>query len=116
MNFQPDLAAKVIAGRKTVTRRLVSDNPNSPWWSVECGLRVGRSYAVCPGRGKPAIGRVLVHRVDLVTLGHIPNHEAIREGFKSTEEFEREFARINKGKYDPDALVLRIGFRVVRDV
>jgi len=38
--FRPDPAAKVMAGEKTVTRRLVSVNPRSP---------------CCPGRGKHAI-------------------------------------------------------------
>lgn len=32
MNFKPELAAKVMSGEKTVTRRLVSENPRSPWW------------------------------------------------------------------------------------
>jgi hypothetical protein len=32
VNFQRELAEKVMAGEKTVTRRLVSDNPRSPWW------------------------------------------------------------------------------------
>ena len=43
---------------KTVTRRLVSDNPRSPWFEGGCSLKAGRDYAVCPGRGKNAIGRV----------------------------------------------------------
>lgn len=113
MNFQPELAEKVMSGRKTVTRRLASDNPRSPWFEGGCALKAGRTYAVCPGRGKHAIGRVLVRAVDLRPLGHIANYEAIREGFRSTGEFERAFAAIN-GSYDPDALVWRVVFTVDR--
>jgi hypothetical protein len=57
MNFRPELAEKVMAGEKTVTRRLVSDNPRSPWYVGGCSLNVGQDYAVCPGRGKDAIRR-----------------------------------------------------------
>ncbi len=44
MNFRPELAEAVMADppRKTVTRRLVSDNPNSPWWREKCAYRVGQ--------------------------------------------------------------------------
>lgn len=98
-----------MRGHKTVTRRLASDNPRSPWSKDGCGLQVGRTYAVCPGRGKHALGRVLVRAVDLRPLGFLANHEAIREGFASTEAFERAFTAIN-GSYDPEALVWRVVF------
>ncbi len=67
MNFQPALARLVMAGEKTVTRRLASKNSRSPWARGGCGLRVEGSCAVCPGRGKRAIGRVTV--VDVAVLG-----------------------------------------------
>jgi len=68
VNFRPELAAKVMAGEKTVTRRLCSDNPRSPWWWEDCSLRVGKDYAVCPGRGKHAIGRVRIVSVERLRL------------------------------------------------
>lgn len=111
MNFQPELAEKVMRGEKTVTRRLASDNPRSPWWRGGCSLVVGRDYAVCPGRGKHAIGRVVVTSVLRMRLGHLPESEARREGFASAAEFEAAFAEIN-GFYDPDAVVWRVGFEV----
>ena len=36
MNFRPELAEKVMAGEKTVTRRVASENPRSPWYVGGC--------------------------------------------------------------------------------
>jgi hypothetical protein len=113
MNFRPELAAKVMAGEKTVTRRLTSTNPRSPWWEQDCKLRANRSYAVCPGRGKNAIGRVLVTDVRKVPLGVLDHEEAQREGFASVKAFEMAFRGIN-GQYDPTARVWRIEFTLER--
>lgn len=112
MNFQPDLARAVMAGEKTVTRRLVSENPRSPWWRERCALEVNRTYAVCPGRGKPAIGRVRVLRVWRERLGIPGLGEARREGFQTMHGFRAAWASIN-GSYDPNALVWRIEFVAV---
>src|SRR4051794_36564549 len=102
MNFQRQLAEKVLHGEKTVTRRLASDNPRSPWSIHGCALKVGRSYAVCPGRGRHAIGRVVVTDVRGQRLSHLTDEEARREGFPSAFEFEVAWQQIN-GSYDPDA-------------
>lgn len=110
MNFRPELAAKVMAGEKTVTRRLVSDNPRSPWWTGGCKLTLGKDYAVCPGRGKSALGRVTVRSKYRERLGHLSDHEARLEGFPSAQAFEDAFTAIN-GSYDPDAIVWRIEWR-----
>lgn len=112
MNFRPELAAKVMAGEKTVTRRLVSDNPRSPWWRERCRYRVGQVVAICPGRGKHAIGRAEVTSVDQMRLGHVGDREAQREGFTNWERFHIAWMTINDG-LDPDALVWRIGLRAV---
>lgn len=111
MNFRPELAAKVMAGEKTVTRRLVSDNPRSPWWVEKCGLQVGKTYAVCPGRGKHAIGRVEITRVSRVRLDLLTPSAALKEGFRSPAEFKTAWKAIN-GNYDMLALVWRVEFRV----
>ncbi len=105
MNFKPDLAAKVMSGDKTVTRRLVSDNPRSPWWREKCAYRVGQEVAICPGRGKHQIGKARVVRV---------SRQPQAEGFASTEAFCEAWMAIN-GDYDPMALVWRIGLEAVRD-
>ena len=115
MNFKPELAAAVMRGDKTVTRRLVSDNPRSPWWREQCGYRVGQVVAICPGRGKHAIGRAAVVSVDKMTLAVLSSSEAQAEGFRDTAEFERAWAAINGGSYNPWAIVWRIGLEAVRD-
>lgn len=114
MNFQPELAGKVMAGQKTVTRRRSSTNPRSPWWHERCSLKPDRTYAVCPGRGKPAIGRIRVLRVSSEGLGFPSLEEARREGFGSMAGFRRAWREIN-GSYDPDELVWRIEFCVVTE-
>lgn len=112
--FRPELAAAVMDGSKTVTRRLVSDNPRSPWWREACRLMPGRTYAVQPGRGKVAIGRAEVLSVRRERLGDVNHAEARREGFADQPEFARAFAAIN-GWYDKDAEVWRVELRAVPD-
>jgi len=112
VNFRPELAAKVMAGEKTVTRRLVSSNPRSPWYDDGCGLVVGRDYAVCPGRGKNALGRVKITGTRLKRLGFLRDSEARAEGFANREQFEAAWTAIN-GVYEPSALVWVVEFEVV---
>lgn len=112
VNFRPDLAEAVVAGRKTVTRRLVSDNPRSPWWREKCAYRVGQEVAVCPGRGKHAIGRAVVVSVERMTLGILGRDEAQAEGFAGPIAFVEGWEAIN-GTYDPYAIVWRIGLEAL---
>ena len=113
MNFQPGLAALVMKGEKTVTRRLVSDNPRSPWYRGQCALKVSHDYAVCPGRGKHAIGRVKVTRVSREPLHLALNPgEAEKEGFPHAESFLAAWKVIN-GDWDDMATVWRVEFEVV---
>lgn len=113
MNFKPDLADKVMASEKTVTRRLVSDNPRSPWYVERCSLKVNHTYAVCPGRGKNAIGRVRITRVSREPLHLVLRPgEAEREGFTRTEDFVKVWMAINGG-WDDMVMVWRVEFTVV---
>jgi hypothetical protein len=112
VNFKPELAAKVMAGEKTVTRRLTSTNERSPWFVGRCSLKVGADYAVCPGRGKNAIGRVKVTEVWQERLSWLTPHEVTCEGFASIFAFEEAWKAIN-GRYDPNALVWRVEFEAV---
>ena len=115
MNFRPELAVQVMAGRKTVTRRVVSANPRSPWFEDRCSLKPGGDYAVCPGRGKKAIGRI---KVTSVTLQHgfdpiqIDEMEALCEGFSSAAEFQQTWLSL-QGSLDP-LDVWRIEFEPVQ--
>lgn len=113
MNFKKELAELVMAGRKTCTRRLVSDNPNSPWWREKCAYRVGQEVAICPGRGKHQIGKAVVVSVERMSLGTISPAESRREGFADRGEFIAAWTAIN-GTYDADAVVWRIGLEAVR--
>lgn len=113
MNFQPHLAALVMDGTKTVTRRQMSDKPRSPWNRNHCTSRPGRSEAVTKGRGKgPAVGRIMVLAVDAVRLGDITEAEARAEGVGSVAEFEAIWSNINGG-WDADELVWRVEFEVL---
>lgn len=113
MIFRPELAEKVLRGEKTVTRRLLSDNPRSPWWREGCAYRPGRDYAVQPGRGKPTVGRLVIVRCAVVQLGWLTRGEAAAEGFASPADFARAWVEINDGGYDGHTLVWRVQFELV---
>lgn len=118
MIFRPELAVKVMEGSKTVTRRLCSDNPRSPWWREVCAFEVGRDYAVQAKRGTPAIGRIRVLDVRRETLmpvavGPDKDREARWEGFESPEAFIDAWREIN-GQWDVLAEVWRVQFEVAR--
>lgn len=112
MIFKPELAQKVMAGEKTVTRRIVSDNSRSPWWREKCGYAEGQVFAVQPGRGVKRIGHALVTNVSRERLGVLDGDEAAAEGFASWGEFQRAFCEIN-GEYDPAVQVWRIAFMAI---
>ncbi len=118
MIFQPHLAAAVMAGSKTVTRRLVSTNPRSPWFAEKCAYRVGQEVAICPGRGKHQIGKAAVVSVERMALGWLTDAEALAEGFvavgfeRSCDRFVGAWTQIN-GTYDEYALVWRVGLEAI---
>jgi hypothetical protein len=109
MIFRGDLADRVVAGRKTQTRRRLSDNPKSPWWHERCAYQVGGDYAVQPGRSARAIGRVVIDAVDKVRLGHITHDGAIAEGFADVRDFMYAWTDIN-GCWIPTEDVWRLTF------
>ena len=113
MIFRPELAQAILEGRKTVTRRVMSENPRSPWCSGGCTLRRDRAYAVCPGRGKRAVGYVEIldihgeaFRPALITL-----RQARAEGFTSRAEFEMTWGALHGDVASVD--VWRIRFRLI---
>lgn len=113
MIFKPELAAKVLTGRKTQTRRVVSGNPRSPWAEERCMYQEGRVYAVQPGRGKTAIGRIRVLEVRQTTLGSLTHEEAVAEGFASIYDFKGAWREIN-GVWWPKTVVWALTFEVAR--
>lgn len=117
MIFRPELCAKVLDGSKTVTRRPVSDNPRSPWWRERCayeiGWEVGDTYAVQPGRGKPAVGRIRITGLPRCEqLVSLDDCDARREGFEDRAGFVAYWTDLH-GSYDPEQLVWRLAFRCV---
>lgn len=113
MIFRPELAEAVMAGRKTVTRRLVQENPASPWYVEKCALQVDRSYAVQPGRGVAAIGRVRILSVarERFDPSKITPPEARAEGFATYKEFVATWKQLH-GNLLPLS-VWRIEFAVI---
>lgn len=115
MIFRPELAEKVMRGEKTVTRRLCSENPRSPWWRERCRYREGQRFAVQARRGEKAIGYarvVSVEREPLSAAFKRGRIEAMQEGFDSVAAFRAAFADIN-GRIHGSMLVWRIQFEVV---
>lgn len=90
MIFKPDLCAKVLAGGKTQTRRPVKW-PAGLLAPLEeptpCQYQPGRSYAVQPGRGQKAVGRIRVLEVARVRVLSIDGWDAVAEGFESRAAF-----------------------------
>lgn len=84
MIFSGELCGKVLDGSKTQTRRPVRRDELG---EKPCPYRVGQTYAVQPGRGKRAVGRILVLSVDRVAVCAISTPDAVAEGFRSGVEF-----------------------------
>lgn len=105
MNFKPELCELVLKGSKTVTRRPVADR-------TECQYKEGRDYAICPGRGKSQLGRMVVHSVRQERLGWIDDEEAVLEGFADREAFIAYWMKLY-GRWQWETLVWRIEFTVV---
>lgn len=76
MIFKPELAAKVLSGEKTMTRR-----------KLPCRYKAGRWYKVQPGRGKFHVCHVFITKVREERLGDITYADARREGFESSTKF-----------------------------
>lgn len=96
---------QVISRQKTQTRRVagmnevairshhnrivaVMHNGREKW-------RVGRTYAVQPGRGRRQIARIRVVRIRSERLSRISQADARAEGFADRREFMRTWERIH---------------------
>lgn len=105
MNFRPEMVAAIRRG-KCETRRVANDNPNSPWYRGGCAYHVTRpsidrfekTYAICPGRGKAAVGRLrLLREPELTVVENITDLGARREGFDDRAAFLDYFLKLNRG-------------------
>jgi hypothetical protein len=103
VNFRPEMIAAIRRG-KIETRRIASDNPNSPWYRGGCAFRMQRlderpekTYAITPGRGKgSAVGRLkLTKEPELSIVENITDLGAHNEGFESRDAFLDYFRNLN---------------------
>jgi len=104
MIFSPELAAKVLSGEKTVTRRRLAHRDGRP-----IRYKVGGVYAVQPGRGKPHLGHIRVNTIDTEELQEMTEEESQREGFASLSAFVDYWVALHH-IWNPIEMVARIWF------
>ncbi len=107
MIFRPELAAKVLSGEKTVTRRRLVHRDGKPIL-----YRAGNEYAVQPGRGQKHVGHVCVSIVTEEKLCEISLSRAHDEGFDTIMEFMTYWMSLHGG-WDPEEVVAVIRFHVL---
>lgn len=115
MIFRPEMVKAIYDGRKTETRRVASENPNSPWYRDDCAFYVGRpgGYAISPGRSKNAVGRLeLTEEPRLDVLEAMTDEDGRREGFEGFIDFRAYFERLH-GRFDPLLKVWVVSFRPI---
>jgi hypothetical protein len=108
---------KVLNGSKTQTRRIVKPNHEYDQWdhkvvSLTIDLlplpahmvgrkttvyQVGKTYAVQPGRGKAAVGRIEITGIKREDVRDISNEDVRAEGYKHV----RDFLHVWCGMHDP---------------
>lgn len=106
MTFGKLLLPKVLDGTKTVTRR-----PYEPKHRHKPPWRMGRTYAIQPGRGAFQVARFVclsVRKERLNVLLRNPE-EAIPEGFETVGQFVDYWIAMY-GKFDPSQWVWRVEF------
>ncbi len=88
MIFKEELCQMVLDGTKTQTRRLVKDGDYQTYWPMLCvfnrsdrlRFRENQTYAVQPGRGKKAVGRIGIAKIRREYLNAITHNDAQAEG------------------------------------
>jgi len=146
MIFKPELAEAILDGRKWKTRRIVrpderlcrydDDTLYTPSDSHFLGFGiigdvkkrrvkwgVGKTYAICPGRTKPAIGRLQITQIGWGRLGELDWFELAAEGIPPGENQMGQFIalwnNINRKsgtRYEDNPLVWILTFRVVEPI
>jgi hypothetical protein len=122
MLFKPELCEKILRDEKTQTRRLVKPGekgaiyPDGRIWAVwdrsgHLKWEVGRTYAVCPGCGKPGIGRIRLTAIRKEGLLELSREDEIAEGFHLEGYFFITWNRIHNMRGErvldnPDVWVL----------
>jgi hypothetical protein len=122
--FKPGLIEKILAGKKTMTRRPVRDvhalachfDPHRTTTRFVPGMPYvpGRDYAIKPGRVAAGVARVKIIGLQLELLGEISPTDAVAEGFKRTDDFFAYWERLY-GRVDREQWVWVISFELVRE-
>ena len=113
-SFKEDMLASIQAGRKTRTWRPLW--PDEYFWvdapprqtidtlrhNGRVKYRTGSTYAATPGRGKRAVCRIHLHKIELMTPNMATEQDAIEEGFNSVEEFHNKLRSIYGESFDLD--------------
>lgn len=115
MMFTEALAAKIVEGKKTATRRLPSDNPRAMWREQKpWRYPVGQTFTVNPGRGVERVAECEVTGRSMATLGEMIVDQGRAEGFPLTAKagFIAAWYRIN-GSWSADTRVHVVEFKLV---
>ena len=123
MIFQHTLN-KVLSGEKWQTRRIIQcrivrDDFTGHIIAIKRNGRtlytVGKTYAVQPARGKPAVARIRITGMRLEPVTSITIEDAIAEGFESCEEFLNAWVEIH-GKSGLNKMVWVLEFELVLEI
>jgi len=99
MLFKPKLCEAILEGRKTQTRRVVKLPPDGEvlcsWetgkpsyvWNGRVKWQIDRTYAVQPGRGKKAVGRIRIIAIRRERLQDIKTSDIVAEGVFPDESY-----------------------------
>lgn len=128
MNFTPDMMALVLAGKKTQTRRPMKEgeyrklrysSPISRYPAVYSANNrmkwaVNEDVAICPGRGKKAVGRIRITAIRMERPLEISADDARAEGFPDREAFWDKLRSLYGADVDLGAWYWVIEFEVAR--
>jgi len=92
---------------KTQTRR-----PSKSWSGR--AYKVGDVLPLRDGYNGPTLAKIRITRRFQQRLGEIPMEDIQKEGFRSLEEFKREWTNIY-GEWNPDQIVTVYEFRLIEE-
>lgn len=110
---------KLLHGGKTQTRRVVkpdesfdTDRRAIVKGNKRTMYRVGKTYAVQPGRTRKAVARILITDIRKEAVSRITEADAIAEGYVSTDEFFASWHNIHGKNADLNREVWVMTFKL----